>query len=137
MDLAPASGTDLSIKNSDHLVSITGYGENTSTPSNNINHSAVAHYLKRPQPPTIIAAAALRYLWQVDLGEDKSVREAQAILTKEPDLTYLTHYQSPEAGSNNSVHRLIAVGLGHRQGRALCARLKALATECWLQQSEH
>lgn len=137
IDLAPASGTDLSIKNSDHLVAISGYGENTSTPSNNINHSAVAHYLKRPQTPTMIATAALKYLWQVDLGEETSVREAQVILTKEPALTYLVHYQSSEVGSNNSVNRLMAVGLGQHQGRALCTRLKTLAKECWLQQSEY
>jgi|TARA_B110001469_G_scaffold101517_1_gene99259 hypothetical protein len=136
-DLAPASGTDQAMENSDHLVSVTGYSENTSTLSNNVNHSAVVHYLKRPKQPTMIAAAALKYLWQVDLGEDKSVQEAQALLKEEPDLTYLAHYQTPEAGSNNGVSRLIAVGLGHRQGRALCVRLKALAKECWLQQSEH
>ena len=85
----------------------------------------------------MIATAALKYLWQVDLGEETSVQEAQVILTKEPALTYLVHYQSSEVGSNNSVNRLMAVGLGQHQGRALCTRLKTLAKECWLQQSEY
>ena len=137
MGLAPASGSNNPMKNSDHLVSVNGYSENTTKQSTNINNSAVAKYLKRPQQSSIIATAALGYLWQVDLGADKSVQQVQAILKQEPELTYLAHFQSPNAGSHSVSNKLTAVGLGHSQARALCTRLKALATECWLQQGEY
>lgn len=141
INLSPGSGTEEPLENSDHLVSITGYNNNATDTSDQINHLALLHHLeksqhlKHPHQRTTISTVAQAYLWQIDLGIDKNVETTQALLEQEPELAYLLHHH-PTSTSPGS-HTLTAIGLGHSQARVLCERLKQLKSECWLQQSEY
>ena len=137
INLAPASGTDKTIENSGHLVSRTGYDENPSEQSDNLNSLAFSQYLKRAPKKAIVETTAVGYLWKVDLGTQTSMTSTKTLFEQEPELTYLAYYLAPEVGANSSRLKLTAIGLGHSQAKALCRRLKVLNVECWMQQSEY